>query len=114
MAQSASFIGGVMRYLGNAAADNATVIETGDASLYSEFTLQATDGAMDVYVSLDGTNYSTAALSLIDLGATTSDPVIETAADRTYAFFGVFAKIRVLQKGATAVTGAVLMGAPRR
>lgn len=109
MTQSSDSLGNCMRYLGAAAADNATVIETGDVSRYSEYTLQATDGATDVYVSLNGTDYSVAALSLIDLGATTSDPVTETAADRTYAFFGRFAKVKILQKGATAVVGCVLI-----
>jgi hypothetical protein len=102
-------MGNCMRYLGDAAGDNATVIETGDVSRYREFTLQATDGATDVFVSLNGTDYSTAALSLIDLGATTSDPVLVTAADRTYAFFGRFAKVKILQNGGTAVTGCALI-----
>lgn len=103
-------MGNCLRYKdGVGTGDNTVVIQTGDVSQYNEFTLQATDGAVDVFVSLDGTNYSTAALSLIDLGATTSDPVVVTAADRTYAFFGRFALIQVQQNGVTAVAGCTLM-----
>jgi hypothetical protein len=90
--------------------DNDVVIQTNDTSRYDEFMLQSTAGAMDVFVSLDGTNYSTAALSILDLGATTSDPVVVTAANRTYAFFGTFRKIRVLQNGATGVANGTLLG----
>ena len=88
--------------------NNDVVIQTLDVSQYREFILQSTAGAMDVFVSLDGTNYSTSALSLIDLGATINDPVSVTAAGRTYAFFGVFSKIQVHQNGATAVADAAL------
>jgi hypothetical protein len=111
----ASDLGNAMRYAGGSGvSDNDLVVQTGNVAAYDEFILQSTAGAMDVYVSLDGTNYSTAALSLIDMGATTSDPVIESAANRTYAFFGTFALIRILQKGATAVAGATLMCKPRK
>ena len=89
--------------------DNDVVIQTEDVSGYREFSLQSTAGAMDVLVSLDGTNYTTAPLSMIDRGATTSDPVIVTAANRSYAFFGTFHKLKVLQNGATAVANGVLL-----
>lgn len=84
------------------------VVQTGDASRFDEFLLGSLTGAMKVYVSLDGTNYFTAELSLIDLGAIIGDPVIVTVANRTYAFFGSFSKIQVKQSGAPAVTGATL------
>lgn len=93
---------------GAAAGDNATVIELEDVSMFDTFILQSTQGAMDVFVSLDGTNYSTAPLSLTDMGATTSTPVIVTAANRTYGFRGKFRKVKVLQNGATAVVAATL------
>lgn len=73
---------------------------------YDTFELMSTAGAMDVFVSLDGTNFTTAALSLADLGAITSDPVVVTAANRLYGFRGKFAAIRVRQNGATAVENA--------
>lgn len=72
------------------------------------FFLSSTAGAMDVFTSLDGTNFNTAAQSLVDLGAITQDPVLVTVANRSYAFRGLFKGIRVLQNGATAVTAAVL------
>lgn len=110
MAATTDHMGNSLRYKAGTGANNDdVVIQTNDVSQYDEFILQTTGGAVDVAVSLDGTNYSTAPLSLIDLGATTSDPVIVTAANRTYAFFGTFALIRVLQNGAVAVTGATLM-----
>ena len=103
-------LGNALRYKdGEGTNDNDVAIQTGDVSAYNEFTLQSATGAVDVFVSLDGVEYSTAPLSLIDLGATTSDPVIVTSADRTFAFFGTYALIRVLQNGASAVTGATLM-----
>jgi hypothetical protein len=73
---------------------------------YDTFELMSTAGAMDVFVSLDGTNFTTAALSLADLGAITSDPVVVTAANRLYGFRGKFAAIQVRQNGATAVVNA--------
>lgn len=111
MAQTTNYIGAdILRFTDGEGVDDDDVVFEFNSSLWREFTLQSTDGAMDVFVSLDGEEFSTAPLSLIDLGATTSDPVVVTAADRTYAFFGVFAKIRVQQNGAVAVAGATIMG----
>lgn len=89
--------------------DNDVVIENDSIERYEEFTLMSTAGAMDVFVSLDGTNYSTAPLSLADLGAITLDPVIVTAANRVYRFRGVFKAVRVRQNGVTAVANATLI-----
>lgn len=101
---------GVLSFTGGIGVnDNDVVVQTEDVSGYREFSLQSTAGAMDVLVTTDGTHYTTAPLSLIDRGATTSDPVIVTAANRSYAFFGTFRKVKVLQNGATAVTGACLL-----
>jgi hypothetical protein len=89
--------------------DNDVLIEfTSNVEAFDVFELMSTAGAMDVFVSLDGTNYTTAALSLADLGATSTDPVIVTAANRMYGFRGKYKKIKVLQNGATAVTAPVL------
>ncbi len=87
----------------------ALVIETTDVSLLNTFTLMSTAGAMDVDISLDGTNFTTAPLSLADLGAVTTAPVIVTAAGRLYGFRGNFRLIRVRQSGAVAVANALLM-----
>lgn len=95
----------VMHYKdGTGASDNDIVVQTGDVSRYSLFMLSSTAGALDVDVSLNGTDYTTAPVSLTDLGATTSDPVIVTAANRLYGLIGSFAAIRVRQNGATAAT----------
>ncbi len=103
-------LGNVLSFTaGTGVNDNDVVIQTTDVSGYREFSLQSTAGAMDVFVSLDGTNYTTAPLSMIDRGATTSDPVIVSAANRSYAFFGTFHMLRVLQNGATAVANAALL-----
>lgn len=101
--------GNVGNKTGTGTNDNDVVITFDDVVHGADtFLLMSTAGAMDVFVSLDGTNYATAALSLTDMGAITSDPVIVTAANRCYGFRGKFASIRVLQNGATAVENAVL------
>jgi NADPH:quinone reductase-like Zn-dependent oxidoreductase len=96
------------RYTGSGTNDNDVVIQTESIEARRYFELMSTTGAMDVLVSLDGTNYATAPLSLEDRGATTLDPVLVTAAGRVYRFIGAFVKVRVLQNGATAVANATL------
>ncbi len=81
--------------------DNEVVLQSGSIIQYNTFIIMSTAGAMDVTVTLDGTNYSTAPLSLSDLGAAASAPVIITVANRIYGFKGYYAKIRVLQNGST-------------
>lgn len=95
---------------GTGTLDNDTVIEFAqNVEAFNTFLLHSTAGAMDVVVCIDdGTNYTTAALSLTDLGANTTDPVLVTAAGRLYGFKGKFKKIKVLQNGATAVENASL------
>lgn len=94
---------------GSGTNDNDVVITFDDVVEGADtFLLMSTAGAMDVFPSLDGTNFATAALSLEDLGATTSTPVIVTVANRIYRFRGKFKSIRVLQNGATGVANAVL------
>lgn len=102
-------VGNTLSYTaGTGTNDNDVVVQTGDISQYDTFTLQSTGGAVDVAVSLDGTNYSTAPLSLTDMGATAAAPVIVTAANRTYMFRGKFGKLQISQNGATGVTGCCL------
>jgi hypothetical protein len=92
---------------GSGASDNDLIFGTlVNMDTYDTFELMSTAGAMDVFVSIDGTNFTTAALSLTDLGATTSDPVVVTAANRLYGFRGKFAAIQVRQNGVTAVVNA--------
>lgn len=107
--QSVGDYGNGTVYTNSSTADNDVLIQTNDVLRHDTFMVMSTAGVVDVYVSLDGTNYSTAALSLQDFGATVSDPVTETAAGRVYGFRGKFRKIRVLQKGATNPTAASLV-----
>jgi hypothetical protein len=107
--QTVDFQGNAIRYTNSSTADNDVLVQTDDVSAYDTFMLMSTAGTVDVYVTLDGTNYSTAPLSLQDFGATTSDPVTEAVANRVYGFRGQFRKIRVLQKGATNPTAVSLL-----
>jgi hypothetical protein len=90
-------------------ADNSVIINwNNNLDYFDTFMLMSTAGAMDVYGSLDGTNYSTAPIAMSDLGATTADPVIVTVAGRMYGFKGKYKALRVLQNGATNVANAIL------
>lgn len=88
--------------------DNDIIIETNDISRFDTFMLSNAAGAVDVEVN-DGSQWLTAApLSMSDLGATTTSPVLVTSALRQYGWRGSFFKIRVRQNGATPGTGVVL------
>jgi len=108
---------GTVNYYGNKAihtgiagvSDNDVVIDTEDVMNFDTFELSSTAGAMDVFISHDGANFNTAARSLADLGAATTNPVLVTVAGRSYGFRGIVKKIRVRQNGATAVANAVLL-----
>lgn len=93
---------------GSGVDNNDLVLTLDDASPFTTFTLMSTAGAMDVLVSLDGTNFSTAPLSLTDLGAEDNVPVLVTVAGRVFGFRGPYRKITVYQNGATAVANAAL------
>jgi hypothetical protein len=97
-----------VRYFGTGTSDNDVLFTTGDMGRYDACTIMSTDGAVDVFISLDGTNYATSALSLQDMGATSTDPVLVTAADRVYGFVVKARRIRVLQNGATAASASML------
>ena len=89
-------------YTGDCEDDNEVLFTTTNLTGYSSCTLMSTTGAVDVVASLDASNYSTAPLSLIDMGATDTAPVVVTAALRIYAFpLAGIRYIRVLQNGAT-------------
>jgi hypothetical protein len=89
--------------------DNDVVAELDDVSRFNEFTLASGTGVMDVDVSLDGTNFI-AAIALEDKTSTTpATRVVETAALGLYYFEGNIKSVRVRQKGAVAVTNAVLI-----
>lgn len=110
MTQTSDFRGNAMLYAnGVGVNDNDLVFQTGDVSRYDTFMLLSTAGAMDVFVSLDGTNYSTAPLTLQDMSSSSDTPALLTAAGAVFGFRGKFSKIQVLQNGATAVANASLM-----
>lgn len=80
-----------------------------NVSDFNTWHFQCVAGAADVFVTLDGTNWTTVGLSLADLGATVSDPVIVMAAGRLYGITNLHVKgLRVLQNGATAATVAMV------
>lgn len=82
-----------------------------NAEYYDTWQLGSTAGAMDVFVSGDGTNYLSAAIALIDLGSTApSTAVVVTTAGGNYGIRGRWKKIKVLQNGATAVANGYLIG----
>ena len=94
---------------GISTADADVVCQTGSVIHFNTFLLMSTAGAMDVTVTLDGTNYNVARLSLTDMGAAASAPVIVSVANRVYGFKGYFMKIRLLEKGTTDLADAVLV-----
>lgn len=89
--------------------DNDVIVQADEILEYDTFQLMSTAGALDVVVSLDGENYSQAPYSLVDLGATSVDPVLVTVANRIYGFRGRFKSLRVLQNGATPPENVTLM-----
>jgi hypothetical protein len=105
--------GNYLRYSGGVGVNTGDVVaQPSDVGRFDTFTLCSLTGAMQVFGSLDGTNFMTSPLTLEDLGAasTTGEVyVTATAAERLYRFRGTFAKIQVQQNGATAVTGATLI-----
>lgn len=84
---------------------------TDDALHYDTWIFGSAAGSMDAQVSLDGTNYQTAVLAMLDMGSSTpSTMVVATTAGGNYAIRGKFRKLRLRQIGATGVTGAALIG----
>lgn len=106
--QSVNQAGTHIIYIGDCEDDNEVVIQTGDMTGYDACFLMSTTGIVDVLVSLDGTNYSTAPLSMNDYGGTSADPVLVTVALRVYGFASKFRRIRVLQSGATDAAASLL------
>ena len=102
------FGGTYVRYYGTGTNDDDVLFTTGDLTQYDACAIMSTTGAVDVFASLDGVNYATAALSLEDKGATSSDPVVVTAAARIYGFVLKAKGIRVLQNGGTAAAASMI------
>lgn len=96
---------------GTGVSDNDVIFEVSGAELFDTWLLGSTAGAMDVFVSGDGTNYQSAAIALIDLGSTTpSTAVVVTTAGGNYGIKGRWKKIKVQQNGGTAVANGYLIG----
>ncbi|HEX9660267.1 MAG TPA: hypothetical protein VGA18_08195 [Rhodothermales bacterium] len=100
--------GHLLDFSGGGDNDNDELFTTSDISSCDAFMLMSSAGAVDVLVSLDGVNFSTAPLSLQDFGAVDTTPVLVTAAGRVYGFAGKFRKIRALQNGATAAQATLI------
>ncbi len=101
----------VQRFTGTGVNDNDLLFTTGSVEQHSLFQLMSTAGSVDVEVTLDGTNWSTAALAMEDQGATAvTTYVVATTAGRMAKFCGIFTAVRVRQVGATAATAVLLCG----
>lgn len=101
------FLGTYVRFTGTGTNDNDVLFTTSDMDRWDACLLMSSVGAVDVLVSLDGSAYSTAPLSMQDFGATDMNPVLVTTSGRVYGFVGKFKYIKVLQNGATAATAAM-------
>lgn len=93
------FFGTWVRYTGTGSGDDTLLFTTGDLDAWDKCWLMSTDGAVDVEVTLDGTSWSTAPLSLQDFGATDNTSVLVTVASRVYGWQGKPVKVRVRQNG---------------
>ena len=94
-------LGNFMQFRGSCTDDNEVLITSSDLSQYDACVIMSLTGAVDVFTSLNGTDYATAARSLQDFGATDLLPVLVTAALREYGLVGKWRRLRVLQNGAT-------------
>ena len=94
-------------FTGNCTEDNETLISAPVID-YEACFIVSTTGAVDVFISLDGSNYTTAALSLRDHGAVNTSPVLVTATARLYGFASKFRRVRVQQNGSTDAAASLL------
>lgn len=88
-------------YVGSCTEDDEDLILTTDSRDHDACLLMSITGSVDVRTSADGTNYSSAALSLNDYGATDGTKALATTAGRWYGFVSKFRSIRVEQVGST-------------
>ena len=103
-------VGDWVTYTGTGVNAADILFTTDELSLYSGFLLPSITGAVDVLGVLEtGGTYLTAPISLQDLGAVTTTPVLVTVAGRLYGIVGNFHALKVRQSGATA-TNAILRG----
>ena len=109
MAMNTNNAGGDLVILGTSvagAADNAVLYTSPDVSKFNYHIFDNRSGeTVDIWVSVDGTNYAQTAASvrlIDDVTAGTSGPinVIDIATTKTGILRGKFRNIRVIQKGA--------------
>lgn len=96
------------RFSGTGTGDNTEVFTTTELTRFDACMISSSAGSVDVYGTLNGSTYTTAAISLQDFGATTNDPVLSTVAGRMYAVPGKYVRLRVLQNGGTAATAVMV------
>jgi hypothetical protein len=82
--------------------DNDVVYTSGDISGFTKHYIEATAGTIDVDVSVDGTNYIAAVAGVSLTTTTPATRVVEAASGVCIVIEGVFKKMRINQKGATA------------
>ena len=107
MGMNVNNTGGTLVILGTSsagAADNAVLYTSPDVSKYNYHIIEnASDETVDVWVSVDGTNYAAVAASVLLINDVTTGGginVIDLPTDTTGILRGMFKKVRVLQKGA--------------
>ena len=96
-------------------ADNTVLYQSGDISNYNYHIIEnETAISIDVFVSVDGTNYSTAAVALLlidDVGVTGPTPTIALANDKVGIIRGKFKGMRVQQNAAGTPAAGLMRGA---
>lgn len=97
-------------FAGSASTDGGVLFQTTETQLaqFDRCVIMSTTGAVEVFVSLDGTNFATQPLSMQDLGAETTAPVLETTALRIYGFVVRARAIKVAQSGATGAAATMI------
>jgi len=85
------------------------VIESRGLFSYDTFLIMSTAGVLEIFVCIDGENFTTSPISISDLTAAALTPVLVTEAGKIYGFRGGYEKIQARQVGATAVAGASLL-----
>jgi hypothetical protein len=103
----------ILRKVGGVGVNAADIVFeiTANADLYDSWQLASTAGAMVVVGSIDGTNYQSASIAMVDLGSTAPGTyVTATVAGGNYGIKGRWKKLKVSQTGAAAVANACIEG----
>lgn len=82
-----------------------------NAEQFNTWQVGSTAGAIEVLGSIDGTNYLSSPIALIDLASTTpSVAVVATSSNKHFGFRGRYRKLIFKQTGATAVANGCIIG----